>query len=153
MGAVTSTVMDAVASALFPAPSVAVTVILFTPSTSPVISYVHTSTSVDGVIVAFPSDAVVSVSIYTVAPESTIPLITWLVRFVGLTTALIANVGVAVSIVYISLLTSSALPAPSTPKNLNVVVLAMLIRSEEHTSELQSRLHLVCRLLLEKNNK
>src|SRR2546422_1128514 len=31
-----------------------------------------------------------------------------------------------------------------------------LIRSEEHTSELQSRLHLVCRLLLEKkkrNNK
>src|ERR1041385_9291503 len=26
-------------------------------------------------------------------------------------------------------------------------------RSEEHTSELQSRLHLVCRLLLENNNK
>src|SRR5690625_5893784 len=26
-------------------------------------------------------------------------------------------------------------------------------RSEEHTSELQSRGHLVCRLLLEKNNK
>src|SRR2546422_7227780 len=30
--------------------------------------------------------------------------------------------------------------------------LAML-RSEEHTSELQSRLHLVCRLLLEKKKK
>src|SRR2546422_5846847 len=29
-------------------------------------------------------------------------------------------------------------------------VLAELGRSEEHTSELQSRLHLVCRLLLEK---
>src|SRR2546429_6785191 len=29
-------------------------------------------------------------------------------------------------------------------------VLAQAIRSEEHTSELQSRLHLVCRLLLEK---
>src|SRR3989449_8447759 len=28
--------------------------------------------------------------------------------------------------------------------------LAGLLRSEEHTSELQSRLHLVCRLLLEK---
>src|SRR2546429_3732256 len=28
-----------------------------------------------------------------------------------------------------------------------------LERSEEHTSELQSRLHLVCRLLLEKKNK
>src|SRR2546429_3164941 len=27
-----------------------------------------------------------------------------------------------------------------------------LYRSEEHTSELQSRLHLVCRLLLEKKN-
>src|SRR5205809_3484171 len=28
-----------------------------------------------------------------------------------------------------------------------------MVRSEEHTSELQSRLHLVCRLLLEKKNK
>src|SRR6266436_9991528 len=31
--------------------------------------------------------------------------------------------------------------------------LRLLGRSEEHTSELQSRLHLVCRLLLEKKNK
>src|SRR2546422_3108811 len=31
-----------------------------------------------------------------------------------------------------------------------VVVLVEADRSEEHTSELQSRLHLVCRLLLEK---
>src|SRR2546422_1538476 len=31
--------------------------------------------------------------------------------------------------------------------------LAELLRSEEHTSELQSRLHLVCRLLLEKKKK
>src|SRR2546422_2481718 len=30
---------------------------------------------------------------------------------------------------------------------------ALAIRSEEHTSELQSRLHLVCRLLLEKKKK
>src|SRR2546422_4791166 len=29
----------------------------------------------------------------------------------------------------------------------------ILVRSEEHTSELQSRLHLVCRLLLEKKKK
>src|SRR2546422_7556312 len=28
-----------------------------------------------------------------------------------------------------------------------------VVRSEEHTSELQSRLHLVCRLLLEKKNR
>src|SRR2546422_1570407 len=40
-----------------------------------------------------------------------------------------------------------------------VVVLATLaalahaVRSEEHTSELQSRLHLVCRLLLEKKKR
>src|SRR2546429_5175222 len=31
--------------------------------------------------------------------------------------------------------------------------LHLLERSEEHTSELQSRLHLVCRLLLEKKKK
>src|SRR2546422_5570208 len=31
--------------------------------------------------------------------------------------------------------------------------LAIVARSEEHTSELQSRLHLVCRLLLEKKKK
>src|SRR2546429_4054902 len=30
-------------------------------------------------------------------------------------------------------------------------VFKVVCRSEEHTSELQSRLHLVCRLLLEKN--
>src|SRR2546422_7686788 len=30
---------------------------------------------------------------------------------------------------------------------------AEILRSEEHTSELQSRLHLVCRLLLEKKKK
>src|SRR2546422_7197679 len=29
----------------------------------------------------------------------------------------------------------------------------LVVRSEEHTSELQSRLHLVCRLLLEKKKK
>src|SRR5690625_6177426 len=35
----------------------------------------------------------------------------------------------------------------------NVDQLTELGRSEEHTSELQSRGHLVCRLLLEKKNK
>src|SRR2546422_7164623 len=33
------------------------------------------------------------------------------------------------------------------------VVMVPVQRSEEHTSELQSRLHLVCRLLLEKKKK
>src|SRR2546422_7771545 len=45
------------------------------------------------------------------------------------------------------------------PRNVNDVCsaeprrLLSLQRSEEHTSELQSRLHLVCRLLLEKKKK
>src|SRR2546422_2218391 len=34
-----------------------------------------------------------------------------------------------------------------------VLLTTLLVRSEEHTSELQSRLHLVCRLLLEKKKK
>src|SRR6266581_8490718 len=38
---------------------------------------------------------------------------------------------------------SAARPAPRSPPR----------RSEEHTSELQSPVHLVCRLLLEKKNK
>src|SRR5690625_6935424 len=39
-----------------------------------------------------------------------------------------------------------------TRKQTTAGILAGLARSEEHTSELQSRGHLVCRLLLEKNN-
>src|SRR2546422_7875047 len=35
---------------------------------------------------------------------------------------------------------------------MSTVLPVIQIRSEEHTSELQSRLHLVCRLLLEKKN-
>src|SRR3712207_8939660 len=38
------------------------------------------------------------------------------------------------------------LTSPTTPPSLT----ALLLRSEEHTSELQSRQYLVCRLLLEK---
>src|SRR2546429_4428009 len=41
----------------------------------------------------------------------------------------------------------------SNPSSLRSTVRTPLtVRSEEHTSELQSRLHLVCRLLLEKKN-
>src|SRR5260370_11615217 len=36
------------------------------------------------------------------------------------------------------------------PRGRNTVVAVAMIRSEEHTSELQSHLNLVCRLLLEK---
>src|SRR2546422_8474575 len=54
-------------------------------------------------------------------------------------------------------------PSPSAridlPRGVGVLsgnplaAVAMLTRSEEHTSELQSRLHLVCRLLLEKKKE
>src|SRR5262245_19435251 len=37
--------------------------------------------------------------------------------------------------------------------SLLALIAAALLRSEEHTSELQSLRHLVCRLLLEKKNK
>src|SRR5690554_7300279 len=41
---------------------------------------------------------------------------------------------------------------PQSFQSLTLIVLLLQIRSEEHTSELQSRPHLVCRLLLEKKN-
>src|SRR3989449_3857050 len=40
--------------------------------------------------------------------------------------------------------------ASARPEKANYSLTAQADRSEEHTSELQSRLHLVCRLLLEK---
>src|SRR5690625_6845063 len=40
-----------------------------------------------------------------------------------------------------------------TSSDLYTTPFAPLVRSEEHTSELQSRGHLVCRLLLEKKKK
>src|SRR2546429_5201042 len=55
---------------------------------------------------------------------------------------------------------SLALDAPNTGRTAACVDLGNrraiaedFVRSEEHTSELQSRLHLVCRLLLEKKKK
>src|SRR5262245_25145279 len=45
-----------------------------------------------------------------------------------------------------------ALPAPSRDE-LAPELIGQLVRSEEHTSELQSLRHLVCRLLLEKKKK
>src|SRR5690625_6293429 len=44
-------------------------------------------------------------------------------------------------------------PASGEDRVLNHADLAQVDRSEEHTSELQSRGHLVCRLLLEKKKK
>src|SRR3712207_8680314 len=52
--------------------------------------------------------------------------------------------------------TDSAVPkvdAVATPPEYAVPAPVSELRSEEHTSELQSRQYLVCRLLLEKNKK
>src|SRR5205809_4745840 len=48
------------------------------------------------------------------------------------------------------------LPSAKRPNRGSLLALARYagaLRSEEHTSELHSRLHLVCRLLLEKKNE
>src|ERR1035437_10471296 len=48
---------------------------------------------------------------------------------------------------------SAPSPAPPRSKWSSPACAACFHRSEEHTSELQSRQYLVCRLLLDKNNK
>src|SRR2546429_4780602 len=48
---------------------------------------------------------------------------------------------------------AEALGPAATHEKLDLGVLFTNKRSEEHTSELQSRLHLVCRLLLEKKKR
>src|SRR2546429_5377116 len=46
------------------------------------------------------------------------------------------------------------IPAPGAfAAGVAIFLIVLWDRSEEHTSELQSRLHLVCRLLLEKKKK
>src|SRR3989442_7600288 len=46
----------------------------------------------------------------------------------------------------------AGIPCPAGRTDTERLVAGELVRSEEHTSELQSRPHLVCRLLLEKKN-
>src|SRR3712207_2510090 len=49
---------------------------------------------------------------------------------------------------------SGKAPATGTSqKTCHALICSLLSRSEEHTSELQSRQYLVCRLLLEKKNQ
>src|SRR3712207_6851737 len=76
-------------------------------------------------IVKFPSTRTIASSISTCSPK--------------LARALRIARKVAFKILYVSISSTLALPIPT--------------RSEEHTSELQSRQYLVCRLLLEKKKK
>src|SRR2546422_2139320 len=70
----------------------------------------------------------------------------WFVATVLLPFGVLAGVAIALWIGQPATARSPHLPAPRTAA-------APWPRSEEHTSELQSRLHLVCRLLLEKKKK
>src|SRR5260370_19166526 len=84
-------------------------------------------------------------------PRSTLFPYTTLFRSTSVTASMAANSGRAYN-VFIVLLTLKI----SSPKGLNLRVLNSVkrkLRSEEHTSELQSHLNLVCRLLLEKKKK
>src|SRR5699024_11930069 len=56
------------------------------------------------------------------------------------------------NITSITFATSARLPLKLQPLHKHLINRLNLPRSEEHTSELQSRFDLVCRLLLEKNN-
>src|SRR5207253_4850593 len=67
----------------------------------------------------------------------------WALRAAGL--LLFAIVAVRLAVLPI--------PAQQFLLNARFAAFAVAVRSEEHTSELQSRGHLVCRLLLEKKNK
>src|SRR5690554_67253 len=67
--------------------------------------------------------------------------------------SLILLVGVAVGVVVLGVSTAWLTTACRFPgQRLLSWALLLPLRSEEHTSELQSRPHLVCRLLLEKKN-
>src|SRR3712207_8296639 len=55
--------------------------------------------------------------------------------------------------VYEAIVKGENIPEPGIPESFKVLLKELQSRSEEHTSELQSRQYLVCRLLLEKKNK
>src|SRR5260370_4272121 len=74
---------------------------------------------------------------YTTLFRSTVPLLLNATLIVSLVPPVICNV-------------PALLNAGATPP-LKIMPFPTLLRSEEHTSELQSHLNLVCRLLLEKH--
>ena len=75
------------------------------------------------------------------------------VSFISLTSMIGLALGVVVMIVVLSVM--NGFDHEMRTRVLGMVPHATIEgdRSEEHTSELQSRLHLVCRLLLEKKKK
>src|SRR3712207_8110530 len=93
-------------------------------------------------------------------PRSTLFPYTTLFRSVVVSTGYSFNLdGTAIYLTMASLFVASAMGDPLTVKEQISLLVFMMIaskgaaRSEEHTSELQSRQYLVCRLLLEKKKK
>src|SRR2546422_11663210 len=82
------------------------------------------------------------------AAMSRSPCRTWIVTALWLSSA-VENTCVALVGMVVFLLMSWVI----TPPSVSMPSESGVTRSEEHTSELQSRLHLVCRLLLEKKKK
>src|SRR3712207_9480581 len=84
-------------------------------------------------------------------PRSTLFPYTTLFRSMGM--ALLTKVGGASGAIYGTAFMSAGMYCKGKTELERgdiVVILKAMIRSEEHTSELQSRQYLVCRLLLEK---
>src|SRR5689334_23642202 len=63
------------------------------------------------------------------------------------------SVVVRATLPLLSYLIATDPPATKTFPDTSTAIPLPMPRSEEHTSELQSQFHLVCRLLLEKKNK
>src|SRR5438309_9289800 len=73
------------------------------------------------------------------------------IDFIGTAADCLASVEARKRIATIAVTASSTAPARTAGASQRLDRRA--VRSEEHTSELQSQFHLVCRLLLEKKNK
>src|SRR5690348_18196797 len=91
-------------------------------------------------------------------PRSTLFPYTTLFRSMVAQIAIVLQVTAAIALGAAALVLAGALAASRRRRLYEAVVLKVLgatrgDRSEEHTSELQSPVHLVCRLLLEKKNK
>src|SRR3712207_8230191 len=82
--------------------------------------------------------------IYTLSLHDALPISSWALRSL---TIRAASTAADWSAAY------GARPAAGDSTCISTPASAIIWRSEEHTSELQSRQYLVCRLLLEKKNK
>src|SRR5439155_26406683 len=98
----------------------------------------------------FFSHATATTDIYTLSLHDALPISTMAVTVSVVETSTGFGVAVTVTLGGVRSPTSNA---PDAVAQFALVSDAHRSRSEEHTSELQSRGHLVCRLLLEKKKK